>query len=362
MLLQLFGCDSLLTSSEFNPSSVDTGNDPMFVTDAMPLIAALDGTELNTLYPNEQHQEAAMLYYEAAYPFVDVDTGNTQTRQVAGSSEQLEFTERLFTHTSNTAQPVYALTSGFLFSLQNGQSVSYLLGGTEVTEDHVYVLKPFPVVYENWKTSQPAALPLLQQFAYVNMQLVPDTPVNPTDESEPCLINLIRKSTTKAFFEKVYNELKDEPPAETEDWENGYLQLFKEYASVPILIRGGDQIGLTQADSATNPSQRLTMFFSFNDAWNSNDFQNFFRYHRRRPLLAGHPLIARIMNQSVRAGTVDVLEPYTTQGVRTKFRLIEKFNAMQASGVITHHPLALDTEVHPHTLAVPRVEYRTACS
>ena len=354
-LLQLFTCTSVTQSFDFDPSATEWTPEVGYIIDAMPLVAPLTQAEATTLYPNDNFQEACMKHFEAQAPLVDFVEGNIQQRTVATQpSTQIDFREYFITHNSATSQPVYALTTGFLFYLTAGQSLPSLLGGTQVRAgETLLVLLPIQTIWDRWKESHPGNRPLLDQCAYLNIDLVSDLGSSDTD---PCLKNLIKSSTTREYYNKVYDEYTgDDLPAD-ENWEDIYIQLFKTHPEIPIVVQGGKQIGWTKTYNGSASPQHLMMFFSFEGAWNSltdETVKPFFRYFKRRPGLAGHPLIAKLLQQSVRAGTVDVIKPYSEQGLRSKLWLNSEFARMESSGSRTHHPLAIDPDQHPHRVIVP---------
>jgi hypothetical protein len=357
--LQLFGCNKtsgLQQSIEFDLSNSASAAEFSFITDGMPLVAPLEYDQANILYPGNDYDEALILHYEAEEVFVNFLVGDIESRNKANSSEQVDFQEYKITHTATAPQPVYALTTGYLYYLTAGQSVSDLFGGSVVgSNETALVLKPLPTVYTEWQSSHPGTLLLLDQCVYLNAEVVSETCFSDTDLSEACLKNLVRKGTSRKHYEQIYREYNSDglPP---EDWEAAYIELFKEHPEIPIVVAGGTQIGWTKSAGETDTTQSLTMFFSFGGLWDLHHsaILPFFTYYKRRNQLGGHPLIAKLLNQSVSAGTVDVIVTEAMAGARSKARLITEFQGMQASGLRTHHPLALDPDQHPHRLVVPR--------
>lgn len=350
--LQLFGCGSGLNNEQLS-TETKSATDSSFLADAMPLIPVRNDLQLAELYAGIEFQEASMLYYESYASQVSMFPGIIQQREVdTSSTSPILFREYLLNYSEPTRQPVYAITTGYLFLLSAGQSEQSLMGNTKpLTGETILVLVPIPGIYDSWKQSYPGTLPLPNQFAYINIDLIAEI-----EEPGPSLQKIVTASTTREYYEGLYKEKVSNNISPGDAWELEYIKLFKTIAGVPIVVKGGEQIGWSKPISETDLTQRVTMFFSFNNQWDSDDetvVLPFFRYFKRRALLAGHPLIASLLRQSVRAGTIDLIDPYAIQGVRSKDKLIAEFLKIQRD-VLTHHPLAIDPDHHPARLIVPR--------
>jgi hypothetical protein len=355
-ILNLFGCTDI--SKPFDPDSKDWQKEFILSLsdyNAMPLIAPITVDEAAALYPNTEYMEANARYFESQEPLVDFKTGDTQTR------DNIDFQEYLLTHTSTTPQPVYAITTGYLYYLTAGQSVAHLLAGTQVkTGETILVLLPLPTTVQSWKDKHPAKQVLPDQFVYLDIEFISDTCTSDTDLSEPCLKNLVRKTATRKYYEKIYSQYDTsgtDLPAE--NWEDDFIRLFKQNPEIPLVVQGGAQIGWTKAVSETDATQSIKMFFSFAGLWNGaadDTTRPFFTYHKRYMGLAGHPLVAKLLQQTVRAGTIDILTLEGITGGRSKGSLTISFQQMMGpGGAITNHPLAINPDQHPARLIVPKI-------
>ncbi|MCF6154506.1 MAG: hypothetical protein E3K36_04475 [Candidatus Brocadia sp.] len=321
--------------------------DLSWIADAMPLI----------LIPRiEGSLEDAFDAFEQQANAINLVEGTTRTLGT------VTFTEYSFTHTDTSLTSVYALTSGHLYYLPAGKSDSGLLSGAIPDED-VFILKPLKSILDvYWKDSHPGRKPLLEECAYLNVSLV-------SDEN---LKLLIQRSSTEEYFKKIY-KLKRGSEFQGDNWDAEYLKLFKEFPDVPVLVRGGAQIGSIKNNSQTDPTQRITLFFKFTlegqqELWtgmgHDEAVKTFFKYYRRRGSgLVGHPLIAKLIGESVRSGTVDVIPPEPINFLsfklsdplrRTKSSFISDFKLGTISTGSSYHPLALDPDEHPHRLIIPK--------
>lgn len=343
ILLQLFGCGSGGIQTLPDPGANKMTAENSWLVDAMPLVSMLERGS----YTGIAFQADAIAHFEAEASQVDAAIRGIQLRNRPDPPGTIAFTEYLLTHTSTSPQPVYALTSGYLHYLHQGQSDPNLLGGAETQADEeIVILKPLPSILEEWKMSHPGSTALLEECASLNVELV----------SDASLRQLIKTSKTEDYFRQVYKLKKGSDFQGTTGWDEEYLNLFKEFPDVSILVRGGVQIASTKANSSTDPSQRITMLFSVDGTWTGHDdkVKAFFQYHQRRDRLGGHPLIAKLIGHSVQSGTVDVIAPFAENGARTKYRLLQDFKSLSTSSDPEYHPLALDPDQDPHRLIVPK--------
>lgn len=343
ILLHLFDCgeEGVQQVPLPDPSSQKMSVSNTWLKDAMPMVAGLDLAS----YSGSDYQGDLIAHYENASNLTTANVGSDEVRKLADGSAQLRFGEFVFTHSSSAPEPVYALSSSYLYYLDNGRSDQELMGGAETRADEkVLILKPLPTHVKAWKKVQPGNQKLMDELVHLN--------VEPVSDAE--LRDLIRRSNTQDYFHKVYKAKKSVEFNGTTDWDEEYLKLFKENTDVPICVRGGVQIGSTRENSPTDPIQRLSMYFSVGGSWTDQDaVTTFFRYHQRNFGMEGHPLISQLIGHSVRSGTVDLITPLTAAGARTKDNLINEFFLLATLAAPGHHPLAIDIDSHPHRLVIP---------
>ncbi len=348
IILHLFNCGDggLNQSIELDESDEKQYN----IIDRMPLIIPFTEAEAKANYPQTDFYQASRLHYENFEPLLNAHSAGIRTFPIAGSTDVLEFEEFQFTWTINSPQDVYAITTGYLYYLQAGQSVPNLAGGIQVPQnEHMLVLVPFSAALDSWKNSHPGKVSLLQQCIYANLQL-------PTDNQFKLLIS---KRTTEKIFQKLYKKIHGVDPPATNDWPAQYLDLVKNNPTVPIIVQGGEIIGSTNPGLVNPAEQILKMHFLIGDSWKNEPIggvETFFRYFRRRFNLTGHPLIAKLLNVPVWASYADVIVPESSFGTRTKDSLDKAFRDMFKQNAVTHHPLALDPDQHPHHLVVTHLQ------
>ena len=289
---------------------------------------------------------------------VGFQQGSTHTRSLANSPETITFTEYSVTHSSSQKVDVYALTSGYLHLLNGNKSYSEILGGAVPNAgEEILVLKSLPSILNSWPTVQPGEGALLKETAYFNLEI-----------DFAALLEQIPKSTTDKFHKSMYRrKTGSDWSGAPDDWPAAYLDLFLQFADVPIIVQGGAKIGFTTAN--TPSGQRLSMDLRMGDRWtlHEEDVKAFFKHHQRNYGLAGHPLIAKLIGRSVPETAVDIIPvEYDVQAgypaVRRKHKLGQDFASFATVVDPEYDPLALDLDQAPYphlvvqkppTVAVP---------
>ena len=275
---------------------------------------------------------------------VSFQQGNTHTRTLANSTETITFTEYSVNHSSSTKVDVYALTSGYLHLVNGSKSYSEILGGTVPNAgEEILVLKSLPTILSSWPIVQPGEGALLKETAYFNLEI-----------DFAALLEQIPKSTTDKFHKSMYRrKMGSDWSGSPDQWPAAYLDLFSQFADVPIVVQGGAKIGFTTAN--TPSGQRLSMDFRMGDRWtlHEEDVKEFFKHHQRNYGLAGHPLIAKLIGRSVRETAVDIIpvENDVQAGyaaVRLKSKLQQDFVSLATVVDAEYDPLALDLDQSPY--------------
>lgn len=345
--LQLFGCRDTGTQTPldpppppFDPYTYTQELGAWYESNAMPLVSSAE---------NERFTDRIERFREEA-AHVAVQVGGVITRTIPLTGVSVDFDDYQLTHTDSSAQPVFVLASGYLHYLQAGKSYSEVLGGaTPNTGEEILVLKPLSAVRTSWAAYQPGNGAQLEECAYSNVTI-----------DFALLESYIGQTGTLGYHRKVYQDKTQTTWGGTdEEWPAAYLALFKEHPDVPILIQGGKKLGTT----VPNPQggQWLSLSFRTGDIWRGNQdlVTSFFKYHQRNYGLCGHPVIAKLANASVDAGTVDVILSLTDVVAghlphRPKHKLGTDFVKLMAAGQADYHPLALDPDGSP----VPRLVVR----
>lgn len=265
------------------------------------------------------------------------------------------FTEYRFTFEpdSEEARRVYAITSGWLFFVRQGQTYPDLLGDAIPDED-LFILKRFPSTQTVWKKFLPELIPLLEKTTYLNVHPLEDPNLNPNDtninpDSIP-LITQIRKFLNEDFFRRQYKAVTDSAYSGTETWEMAYFHLFLNNIGVAISVGPDAQIGWTRPDPVGQSSQRLGLLFDLG-GWSGNEqrVKNFFTYRARIPVQEGHPMLSLLTGTPVEAGYIDYLDQREHIGGRTKDSLNQVDIELPA-----YHALAIDPDSDPPTLVVQK--------
>jgi len=351
LILQPFGCRE--TGTEKPPDEPPEPFDPHTFTkelgswdnsSAMPLVPISNNERFNEGIQRFQNEEDK----------VSFRSGSPTTRMIGGSTESLDLAEYLLTHSGMEQQDVYAMASGYLHYLHDGKSYDKIFGGAVPNPgEEIFVFKPLATMNMYWAAVQPGKGAFLQESAYLNIEIDFDD-----------LLDHIKRATTLSYHKQIYKQKKGvEWSGAADAWPAAYLELFKEFPDVPILVQGGTKIGSTTAN--TPSGQRLSMFFKFDEEWTGHAtvVQTFFKHHQRNYGIAGHPLIANLTNLSVSASTVDLLAPLydIADGypiLRGKSKLGSDFYSIYNAGSLAnaeYHPLALDPDQSPQArLIVPK--------
>ena len=340
LVLQLFGCgkeEGILKEVELEPETLEYDSENDFMIDAMPLVPVYNQSDANL--------ENAIQFYEGQH--VNFERIGTTERDLGDQSGIKMFDEYLVMQEDGNEVPVYAMTSSYLYYLNDETWDSNLLGGVQPNPGEVIlILKPLPK--NRWVKWHPGKMPKVVEYAYLNV--TPD---------EDRLKILIEKSVTQSFHKKVYKLKKGVEIGDNENWATEYLSLFKEYPDVPIVICGGESIGKITRSNPADIEQQMQMLIALEGdppTWIGHDYEvkAFFNYYQRGIGLAGHPLIAKLLNRSVRSGTIDIIRRNGNDGTRWKDNLVLDFRNLALSSNPEYHPLALDPEEEYHRLAVPR--------
>jgi hypothetical protein len=330
VVLELFGCgiagcqkpvdDVPVVFPRYDPNYT-------FFKNAMPLIPAttLSGYEAE----------------EAKFGMIAISI--QQRNHSDPNAGTLQFDKYSFELKTGAQELVYPITSCYLHWLHDGKSDPNLLGGAVTQADEsILVLKPLPSL--EWMHWHPGKMPALTECAYLNVEL---------DEEK--MKTLIKKTTTEKYHQRVYKHVTNTDIANKPDWHLDYFALFKDNPEVPIVVNPADFIGKTMG-------QDISLYFKIGEQWTDHmaEVENFFRYYRRYDYLIGHPLISMILGHlSVRSQTADVIRRETDDNgaplwLRTKGNLLLDFYPLALSADPECHPLALNTEEHPHRVIVPR--------
>ena len=350
------GCANGL-NPELEPSIDEVNPQSSFYNDAMPLVPKYNTAIYEAGTMERVYRSAAIDYYEQVSPIGLTIATMDLPLDVPEPVMNVHFTAFSFSPGDVLPQEVYALTSGYLHYLPSEKSHPDLIGGA-VADETMLILKPLIGTKDKkWNTSHPGTKPVLEQCVYRNVNLL----------SDEKLLELVALTTPDAYSKLQYKEKFGSDIENVDNWPEEYLTLFKENPEIPLIVKGGEKIATTKENSTTDLTQRLTLFFKMgaigetSEKWtdHDDDVKTFFKYFQRRDL-AGHPMIASLLNLSVKSGTIDLIPlNHSTNWSRDKANLITDFiNEVDIAppiiGGFSYHPLALDLDQDPPQLVVPR--------
>jgi hypothetical protein len=336
-IIQLFGCGITGCETPVEPVSNGTDPEPVVITpfdpdfsylkNGMPLIPATTIDEYETALEKFQTLSISPEHRNQAPP-------NTGT---------ISFDKYSISLKTPAEEAVYPITSCYLHWLHSGKSHPTLLDGAVTQPDeNILIMKPLSTALWGWW--HPGKMPALKECAYLNVEL-----------NEEKMKLLIQRSATQKYHQRLYKQIKGIDIADKPDWYNDYFELFRDNPEVPIVINPTETIGkITGAD--------ISLYFKMGDRWagHMDDVETFFRYYQRYDFLIGHPLICMILARlSVRSNTVDIIRRINDKNgvplwLRSKATLVQDFWQLATSIDPEYHPLAINTEEHPHRVVVPR--------
>lgn len=320
MLFHFFACNKEGLKSD---PSIPAQKPRAALIESMPLVHPLELLDSATYY------DVTSEYYQNEYNRMSL---RRPLLEIPFSSGQgtYNFTEYKFTINSEQPEPVYAMMTGYLFHLNPGDTYSYVFteAGSFVADEEMLVLEAAPQTMNRYIF--PKDVPVLRACIVRNLSF-----------DRALLIEEINENYSEGY---IKNRGYEGPDALFNDW------LVN--STIPLLVKGGSQIGLTKSDILTSPSpQRLSLFFEIG-GWGNNEenAKTYFFYRSRFLELEGHPMIAVIRELSVIAGYVDYVgfrdNPY--EG-RDKSKLIE-----DAQSGSDYDPIAIDPEQHPVTIIIQK--------